>query len=216
MADAKTRRRSPGGMSEERRRRLRLEISREAARLFWEQGVAATNGEQIAAAVGLSVRTLWRHFRTKESCAEPIVTRCVHGFVESMRRWPRELSLEEHFAAERRDTRRTPGESADELAALRLVVLGESEPALRSAWLMACDEVEREVATIFADRLRRPETAPDIRTHAAAACAALRVLTESLAPAILSGTGAVPGPSDTLARTVRTVTAGAVGDPVAP
>ncbi|MGH3147342.1 MAG: helix-turn-helix domain-containing protein, partial [Rubrobacter sp.] len=61
--------RRSGGMSEQRRRRVRMEISREAARLFWEQGVADTTGEQIADAVGLSVRTIWRYFRNKESCA---------------------------------------------------------------------------------------------------------------------------------------------------
>ncbi|OEV12241.1 TetR family transcriptional regulator, partial [Streptomyces nanshensis] len=60
-----------GGMSEQRRRRVRLEISREAARLFWKQGVDGTSGDQIAEAVGLSTRTIWRHFRSKESCAEP-------------------------------------------------------------------------------------------------------------------------------------------------
>ncbi|WP_264349594.1 TetR/AcrR family transcriptional regulator [Streptomyces milbemycinicus] len=53
--------------------RLRLEISGEAARLFWKQGVAATSGDQIADAVGLSTRTIWWHFRSKEACAEPIV-----------------------------------------------------------------------------------------------------------------------------------------------
>jgi len=45
--------RSRGGMSEQRRRRVRLEISREAARLFWAQGVDGTSGDQIAEAVGL-------------------------------------------------------------------------------------------------------------------------------------------------------------------
>ncbi|SCG02442.1 transcriptional regulator, TetR family, partial [Streptomyces sp. MnatMP-M27] len=53
------------GMSEHRRHRLRLEISREAARLFWEHGVDGTSGDQIAEAVGLSTRTIWRHFRSK-------------------------------------------------------------------------------------------------------------------------------------------------------
>jgi AcrR family transcriptional regulator len=56
-----------------RQERLRLKVSRVAAGLFWEQGVAATSGQQIAETAGLSTSTLWRHFRTKESCAEPIV-----------------------------------------------------------------------------------------------------------------------------------------------
>lgn len=66
MAAAK---RGGNGMSDERRHRLRLEVSREASRLFWEQGVDATSGDQIAEAVGLSTRTIWRHFRSKESAA---------------------------------------------------------------------------------------------------------------------------------------------------
>jgi AcrR family transcriptional regulator len=49
--------RKSGGMREQRQQQLRLEISRETARLFWEHGVAATSGEQIANAVGISVRT---------------------------------------------------------------------------------------------------------------------------------------------------------------
>ncbi len=89
--------RRPGGMSEQRHQRIRLEISREAARLFWEQGVAATSGEQIAAAVGLSVRTIWRYFRNKGSCAEPVLAQDVEEFVAVLRRWPREVSLADHL-----------------------------------------------------------------------------------------------------------------------
>ena len=38
-----------GGMSDQRHHRLRLDVSREASRLFWAQGVDATSGDQIAA-----------------------------------------------------------------------------------------------------------------------------------------------------------------------
>ena len=88
--------RRPGAMSDKRRGRVGLEISREAARLFWEQGVDGTTGEQIADAVGLSERTIWRYFRNKESCAEPVMTRTVEESVSIVRCWPRELSIEDH------------------------------------------------------------------------------------------------------------------------
>lgn len=52
-----TRARRATGTSEQRRHRLRLEISREASRLFWEHGVAATSGDRIAEAAGLSTCT---------------------------------------------------------------------------------------------------------------------------------------------------------------
>lgn len=122
--------RAAGGMSEQRRLRLRLEISREAARLFWKQGVADTSGEQIAAAVGLSVRTIWRHFRNKESCAEPIVTQGVEWFMNVMRDWPRHSSLEDHIVAElkKRATDVDPAELADEMLATKMIALGDTEP----------------------------------------------------------------------------------------
>ncbi|SOD62237.1 transcriptional regulator, TetR family [Streptomyces zhaozhouensis] len=215
-----TTRRRGGAMSEVRRRRLRLEISREASRLFWRQGVEATSGDQIAEAVGLSTRTIWRHFRTKESCAEPIVARGVERGVTLLRAWPPHLSLEEHAAAERTGHVREAGADAladDDRLAMRLVVLGEREPALRTAWLMACDRIERELRPVIAERLGLAADDRRVRPHAAAAAAALRVHNEHVAVALLAG-GDPLRRLDTpahLARAVRTATGGAVGDAIA-
>ncbi|UCM89815.1 TetR/AcrR family transcriptional regulator [Streptomyces marincola] len=208
-----------GGMSEQRRHRLRLEISREASRLFWEQGVDATSGDQIAEAVGLSTRTIWRHFRSKESCAEPIVAQGVEWEMAVLRSWPRHLSLEEHFTAEhaRLGREAADGEAADTRLAMQMIYLADREPALRTAWLMACDQVERELAGIIADRLGLPADDIDVRLHAAAASAALRIINERAGAARLEG----PGPwrsadaAERIAHAVRRATGGAVGDPVA-
>ena len=78
----------------------RLEVSRLACELFWEKGVAATSGDEIAAAAGLSTRTIWRYFRSKESCVEPVLAKSADRFLASMHRWPPELSLSEHLAAD--------------------------------------------------------------------------------------------------------------------
>ncbi|WP_143669231.1 TetR/AcrR family transcriptional regulator, partial [Streptomyces rochei] len=61
-------------LTEERRAEIRLEIARAALDLFVAQGVAATTGEQIGRAVGISARTVWRYFPTKESCVRPLLT----------------------------------------------------------------------------------------------------------------------------------------------
>ena len=123
------------GMSEQRRCRIRLEISREASRLFWEQGVAATSGDQIGEAVGLSTRTIWRHFRSKESCAEPIILHGVAWEMAALRRWKPELSLDDHLADEMsrhgRDADRA--ERADDALAMKMIALSSREPALRTA-----------------------------------------------------------------------------------
>ncbi|WP_327350483.1 TetR/AcrR family transcriptional regulator [Streptomyces sp. NBC_01304] len=216
--------RSTGAMSEQRRARLRLEISREAARLFWEKGVAATSGDQIAAAVGLSTRTIWRHFRSKESCAEPIVMQGVVTLLGVLRRWPRRCSLEDHLTAELtaiREGRTTPPvDLADELLAMRMIRLADTEPAIRTAWLMACDQVEREMCAIVGERLERPADDLEMRLHAASAASAVRVLDEHIGAAALAAGedftefADVPALARRYAEAIRTATGGAIGDPL--
>ncbi|MGW0907114.1 TetR/AcrR family transcriptional regulator [Streptomyces sp. NPDC002853] len=209
------------GMSERRRHRLRLEISREASRLFWEHGVAKTSGDRIAAAVGLSTRTIWRHFRSKESCAEPIVTQGVEWEMSALRSWPRHLSLEEHLAAEIIRHEKTAGavERSDTLLAIKMIRLADHEPPIRTAWLMACDQVEREMTAIIAKRLARPPGDLAARLHGAAASAAFRVVNEELGAASLRGAIPVDFEGDLIgriARAVREATGGAIGDAIAP
>lgn len=206
-------------MSEQRRRRMRLEISREACRLFWDQGVDATSGDQIAEAVGLSTRTIWRHFRSKESCAEPIVVQGVDWEMSTLRSWPAHLPLEEHFVAEthRYGREASPVERADTELAIKMIRLADTEPAIRTAWLMACDQVEREMGEIFAIRLRLPVEDLDVRLHAASASAALRVINEDIGAGFLRGEDPkkYADAPERVARVIRHATAGAVGDPVA-
>ncbi|MFD6433687.1 TetR/AcrR family transcriptional regulator [Streptomyces venezuelae] len=212
------------GMSEQRRARLRLEISREAARLFWEHGVAATGGDRIAEAVGLSTRTIWRHFRSKESCAEPVIMQGVVTLLGVLRRWPRESALEDHLDAELAGIRlgheQPPVTLSDELLAMKMIRLADTEPALRTAWLMACDEVERELRTIIGERLERPPDDLQVRMYAASAASVVRVLDEHIGSAALAGDDVtefegVTALARRYARAIRTATGGAVGDPVA-
>ncbi|MFC8076901.1 TetR/AcrR family transcriptional regulator [Streptomyces sp. NPDC057307] len=209
-------------MSDQRRTRLRLEISREAARLFWDQGVAGTSGDQIAEAVGLSTRTIWRHFRSKESCAEPIVMQGVVTLTKVLRDWPRHLSLEDHLAADliRLGQEAPPVDMADEMLAMKMIKLADTEPALRTAWLMACDQTEREMRAIIGDRLGRPSDDLEVRLHAATTASVLRVLDEYIGAAVLAGED-LPEFKDAtavarrFAQAIRRATGGVVGDPVA-
>ena len=216
--DNPTNDRKPKGMSEERRRRLRLDISREAARLFWQQGVAQTTGEQIAAAAGLSVRTLWRHFRNKESCAEPVLSQDAEEFVAVLRRWPRELSLEDHLVVWARERSSNPSLRAFDDAVIKMTVLAEKEPDLRAAWLMANDRVERELVGIIADRLRRPVSDLEVRMHAAAATAVMRVIMNEVSAVRIAGSdpATINNPLGRMASAVRVATGGALGDRVDP
>ncbi|MEG4812587.1 helix-turn-helix domain-containing protein [Microcoleus sp. F8-D3] len=205
-------------MSEQRQQRIRLEISREAARLFWKQGVAATSGEQIANAVGISVRTLWRYFRNKESCAEPVLAQDVEEFVTVLRRWPRNVSLEDHLVEWAANRPKDAEQRAYDQAAIEMTVLGEKEPDLRAAWLMANDRIERELVGIVGDRLRRPTDDLEVRLHAATITAVLRVIGEVGSAALMAGAdrASLGNPIGRIAHAVRVATGGAVGDPVEP
>jgi AcrR family transcriptional regulator len=210
--------RRSGRKSEQRHQRIRLEISREAARLFWEHGVAATSGEQIANAVGISVRTLWRYFRNKESCAEPVLAQDVEEFVAVLRRWPREVSLEDHLVEWATNRPKNPDRQSYDDAVIKMTVLGEKEPDLRAALLMTNDRIERELVEIIANRLRRPTDDLEVRLHAAASTAVLRIISEDVCAALMAGVDRVSigNPIGHMANAVRVATGGVVGDPVEP
>ncbi|WP_406365437.1 TetR family transcriptional regulator [Streptomyces sp. NBC_01546] len=56
----------PGGLRERTRRAVQAEIVATAMRLFLERGFEATTMEQIAGEIGISRRSLFRYFGTKE------------------------------------------------------------------------------------------------------------------------------------------------------
>ena len=214
-----TNKRMMGGMSEQRRQRIRMEISREAARLFWEQGVDATTGNQIADAVGLSVRSIWRYFRNKESCAEPVLMYGVEWFLSVLRTWPPDSSFEDHYAEELATlarSRREPEQEANDMAARRMIVLAKTEPALRAVWLMACDQIEHEFLTILASRLQRSTDDVEVCIHAAAATSVIRVFSETLHTCTLSGGDPMTfgNLQESIARAMYRVTGGIIGAPI--
>ena len=202
-------------MSERRRTLQRLEISRAGIRLFREHGVAATSGDQIAEAVGLSARTFWRWFRTKESCVEPVLSLSIAAFVACLRRWPAERSLEQHLVADyRADADAEPGDG--ELV-FDVVRMSAGEPALRAIWLVVQERAEPVLAAIVAERLGRDPDDVEVRVQAAALNAALRIATEDIAAATADGDQPSEERRARLSATVRAATRGVVaGDPVGP
>jgi AcrR family transcriptional regulator len=165
----------------------RMAVSRHAATLFWHDGVAATSGDDIAAAAGLSTRTVWRYFRSKESCVEPVLAESAYRFVTALEDWRLEQSLEEFLLDDY--LTRPPAEEtlADDILAMRMIVLAADEPAIRTAWLMVCDAAEQEFAGIVARRLGLATDDPRVAVCAAAAAAATRVVNEQISVAALRG-----------------------------
>ena len=194
----------------------RLDVSRHACALFWEHGVSGTSGDDIAAAAGLSTRTIWRYFRSKESCVEPVLAKSAHRFIAVLDRWPPELSLGEHMAADAVAHPFTEQDIADEFSAMRIASMTASEPALRTAYLMVHDELERGFIPVIAKRLRSTADDLTVRLCAAAVTGALRVIDEDVSTAVVVH-GQEVSAQETLAlidRAILDATNGRLGRPV--
>ncbi len=167
--------------SDEQRQRQRLDISRHAVRLFAEQGVAATSGEQIARAAGVSERTLWRYFRNKESCVEPLLTddRSTPSSAV-VRAWPPELDLTEYLRAAYLPLARL-GTGSDIEAVLAVIRMTRDEPGLRAVYLLLRERAEDSFAEVLAERAGVAADSLDIRVQAAAMSAVLKAASDHLA-----------------------------------
>jgi AcrR family transcriptional regulator len=163
-------------LTERRKEATRVDIARAAVDLFTTRGVAATSADDIAAAAGLSVRTLWRYFPTKESCVRPLLTAGIELTARALRDWPPGTTL----ATVLDDLQAAAGDIVADLPTLlALVRLTRTEPGLRAVWLRAHDDAEPVFAAALAQRAGHQDTDDlHIRLHAAMINAALRVAVE--------------------------------------
>ena len=160
-------------LTEERKAEIRLEIARAAVDLFVAQGVAATTGEQIGHAVGVSARTVWRYFPTKESCVRPFFSTGIDAIAAALRQWGAGQPLEEAFDHLWAADAALPG--PDVGALLRLT---RREPGLRAVWLQTHDEAEPVFASALAERAGLPDDDVRPAVRAAMLNAALRAAVE--------------------------------------
>lgn len=163
----------------------RLTVARAAARLFIEHGFVATKGGEIAREAGISERTVWRYFRNKESCVAPLFSRSWANFMEQMRSWPRDISLETHLATCFDVEKRLPQELADAILIVHLIAIVPGEPDLRSIWLLSYNDGEEALAKIIADRLDRSRNDFDVRLCAVATMGAVRTIDETISLAAI-------------------------------
>lgn len=165
-------------LTERRKAATRLEIAREAVRLFTANGVAATSADQIAAAAGISTRTLWRYFPSKEGCVLPLLTGGIEVTARCLRAWPPDHDVPQLLDA----MLDAAGELSDDTGALLdLVRLTRDEPGLRAVWLDAHRQAEPVFADVLAQRAGLP--APDlaVKVQAAMINTALRTAVEHYA-----------------------------------
>jgi AcrR family transcriptional regulator len=168
-------------LTEQRRAEIRLEIARAAVDLFVAQGVAATTGEQIGRAAGISVRTLWRYFPSKESCVGPLFSAGIGAIAARLRAWPPDRPLRQAFedGVMTADHRAGDGPDGPGHATVgALVRLTRTEPGLRAIWLQSYDEAEPAFARALAERAALPPDDLRPAVQAAMLNAALRAAVE--------------------------------------
>ncbi|WSQ14250.1 TetR/AcrR family transcriptional regulator [Streptomyces sp. NBC_01231] len=167
-------------LTEERKAEIRLRIARAAVDLFVAQGVVATTGEQIGQAVGVSARTVWRYFPSKESCVRPLLSAGIDLIAARLRDWLPGQPLEQLFDDEFADAHGFTG-GPDRATVGALVRLTRTERGLRAVWLQTYDEAEPAFAKALAERAGLP--ADDLRPTIRAAMfnAALRAAVEHYA-----------------------------------
>jgi hypothetical protein len=100
-------------------------------------------------------------------------------------RWPPELSLADHLAADAVEHPLTSQDVDDEISAMRIATMTTSEPALRTAYLMVHDEMERGLIPVVAKRMCLSEGDLTVRLCAASVTGALRVIDEDVSRAVV-------------------------------
>lgn len=81
-----------GGLREATRRAVRAEIAAAAVELFAEQGFEQTTVDQIAVAVGMSQRSVFRYFATKEDMVVGELIEEGHRALDALRARPADES----------------------------------------------------------------------------------------------------------------------------
>jgi AcrR family transcriptional regulator len=137
-------------LTESRKAQIRLDIAMAAVRLFTEHGLDGTSVAQIAEAVGISTRTLWRYFPRKEDCAAPLLSLGLDRFTWYVQDWPTDRPLVE--AADHTDWF-TDTSTPRLLLVLDLLRLTCTEPALDAVWIRCYSDAVGPLAAALAERL---------------------------------------------------------------
>ncbi|MGI5351441.1 TetR/AcrR family transcriptional regulator [Streptomyces sp. CA-250714] len=200
-------------LTERRKAETQREIARHAAELFSEHGAAGVTAEGIAQAAGVSLRTFYRYFRTKEEAVTPLLTGGVRQWLADLAAAPAELSVAQALEHAVRAALTPDGPYADlQAEALEstrgLLRAVPGDPALRSVWLRVHAETEEALVPVLT-RLAREGTDPlELRLTAAAANAAMRIAMETWATTEAEPDDPEQGPAALAVRCLRGLTEG--------
>src|SRR2546423_748220 len=163
-------------LTERRKTQTRREIAETALALFPRDGYENVSAEAIAAEAGVSLRTFYRYFSTKDDVLSPIITEATQEFVAAIAARPTREGLA--TAVQRAYEGIRPQQGPEGVRAL--IGLLTDVPALYARWLSDLRTIEDTLLAVVQRRARRPVSDEQARITAAAIVAALRIAVESL------------------------------------
>jgi AcrR family transcriptional regulator len=187
-------------LTERRKAQTRREIAETALALFARDGYDNVSAEAIAAEAGVSLRTFYRYFSTKDEVLSPIITEATQEFVAAIDARPAREGLA--TAVQRAYEGIRPQQGPEGVRAL--IGLLTDVPALRARWLSDLRTIEDALLPVVQRRARRPMRDDQARITAAAIVTALRIAVETLARS-----PANDPPIDALARALKYLREGA-------
>ncbi|MBP1162973.1 AcrR family transcriptional regulator [Rhodococcus sp. PvR044] len=200
---------APLPLTERRRLQTQLEIAHCAAELFAARGASAVTAEDIATAAGISLRTFYRYFRTKEEAVTPMLAGGVRDWIHDLARGPRDLPAAEALErSARRALSRTDRAGVDSLRLTHELFRAiPGDPGLESVWFRIVHDTEESLVEVLRD-LMGPEADPlDVRLMAVAGNTAMRIAIQTWADSDVAA-GSDGTPAEIVARCIRTLTAG--------
>jgi AcrR family transcriptional regulator len=141
------------GLTARRKERTRQQLAEAAAALFYERGYEHTTIEDIAAAVEVSPRTVYRYFATKEELVVALGQANSALFLAALRDRPSDEPL---FAAVRAAVAAALAPKWQEAWRVRaFLMLIRDNPVLRARWVLEAYDDQRQMAEVIAGRLGR-------------------------------------------------------------
>lgn len=166
----------PPTLTERRKAATQLDIARAAAVLFAEHGADQVTAEAIVARAGVSLRTFYRYFRTKEDAVAPLLAVGAGEWQAALAASDRGEPLAAVPAIVARLLTPADDEAREGLAWTRgLLRAMADDPALRTVWHRVNHDSETRLREIIGE-LAGPGADPfAVRLAAAAATDAIRV-----------------------------------------
>ncbi|MFC9787650.1 TetR/AcrR family transcriptional regulator [Rhodococcus sp. NPDC127528] len=210
---------APLSLTERRKAQTELEIARRAAELFSERGANAVTADDIASAAGVSLRTFYRYFRTKEESITPLLSGGVEDWIADLADTAPGIPVP--VALEDSARRALSREDDFAIASLRLsrglLRAVPGDPDLEAVWLRVVQDTEEALVVVLGN-LMGPDADPvDVRLMAVAGNTAMRLAIQTWAGTSGDTTGTpAPSPADIAVRCIRTLTAGLGSTPGPP